>query len=383
MSIKHTTLQESLAWTVIWFMMALVCAVVVYFMYSENWSVITEVNVGSLTGMKAASQFLTTYLVEKSNVIATVFMFAMVFANFQLTLQAQFQLLLWGVAGAVVFRLIFLPLGIMYVPHHSWLIIVLAVILLYSAIKIMVVRHDNIAPDKNLLLKLLVWVFPLSYLGDGNHFFQRHDNKLHSTPMLFGLLLLTTTNFLFALNTVPASYAFTDDDFLIILSNLLAILGMRSMYFVLASIMERFRYFQMSLVFILAYTGISVLFRDTYPVPVMVSFALVVGLMFLGIIACVSSSARDTAALISPIIDEFEELVLITYRQARRVVILIVGSTVVILGILMIVTPMPAIIVIPFGLSILALEFAWARRWLNRIRTTISGIHQKFSRRVK
>lgn len=383
MSVKNITLQESLAWTVIWFVMALVCTVVIYFMYAENWSVIPEVNVESLTGIKAASQFLTGYLVEKSIVIDTVFVFAMVFANFQLSLKAQYRLLLWGVVAAVVFRLVFLPLGMAYVPVHPWLLSALAVLLLYSAIKIMVIRHDNIAPDKNLLLRLITWLFPLTYIESGDRFFARHDNKWYSTTMLYALLLLTTGNFLFALSTVPAIYAFTSDEFIIILSNLFAILGMRSLYFVLAAIMERFRYFQMSLVFILAYTGISVLLQENYPIPVMVSLALVVGLMFLGIIACVSSSARDTAALISPIIDEFEELVLITYRQARRIVILMVGSTIVILGILMIVTPLPAIIVIPFGLSILALEFAWARHWLNRIRQTISGIQQKFTRRTR
>ncbi|TNF37007.1 MAG: hypothetical protein EP315_03360, partial [Gammaproteobacteria bacterium] len=332
MTRQHASLQESLAWTVIWFILALACAVIVHFMYDENWSVIPEVNVESLTGMKAVSQFMTGYLVEKSIVIDTVFVFAMIFANLQLSLQAQYRLLFWGVIGAVGFRLVFLPLGLHYVPEHAWLLTVLAVLLLYSAIKTMVIRHDNIAPDRKMLLRLATWLFPLSYVSEGDRFLQRLDGKLYSTPMLFALLMLTSANILFALNTVPAIYAFTEDTFIIILSNVLAVLGMRSLYFVLAAIMERFRYFQMSLVFILAYTGISLLLKEDYPVPVMVSFALVVGLMFLGIIACVSSSARDTAALISPIIDEFEELVLITYRQARRVVILTVGSTIVVLG---------------------------------------------------
>jgi tellurite resistance protein TerC len=185
---------------------------------------------------------------------------------------------------------------------------------------------------------------------------------------LLALILVETTDVMFAIDSIPAILAITRDPFLVFTSNVFAILGLRSLYFALAGMMDRFRYLKMSLVFLLAYIGVKMLLSHYYPIPNLVSLAFIGGILVVGIVASLIVGTRDPAALLSPVMDELEHLTVLTYHQARKVVILIVGSAILLTGIAMIVLPGPAILVIPLGLTVLALEFAWARLWLRRFR---------------
>ena len=146
---------------------------------------------------------------------------------------------------------------------------------------------------------------------------------------------------MFAIDSIPAILAITRDPFLVFTSNVFAILGLRSLYFALAGMMDRFRYLKMSLVFLLAYIGVKMLLSHYYPIPNLVSLAFIGGILVVGIVASLIVGTRDPAALLSPIIDELEHLTVLTYRQAKRVVILIVGSAILLTGIAMIVLPGP------------------------------------------
>jgi tellurite resistance protein TerC len=175
---------------------------------------------------------------------------------------------------------------------------------------------------------------------------------------------------MFAVDSIPAIFAITTDPFLVFTSNIFALLGLRSLYFVLAGLMERFRYLRASLVFLLTFVGVKLLLVHHYPIPNLVSLAIIAGILAVGIVAS-TGAARDTAALASPLADSLEKLAVASYRQARKAVLLILGSSVLAVGIAMIFLPGPATLVMPLGLSILAIEFAWAGRWLVRVRETI------------
>ena len=173
---------------------------------------------------------------------------------------------------------------------------------------------------------------------------------------------------MFAINSIPAIFSVTRDPFLVFTSNVFAILGLRALYFAVAGMMHRFRYLKMSLVFLLAFVGVQMMLSEHYDIPNLVSLAVIGGIFGVGVLASVFAPPQDTARLVSPLVDDLEELVLLSYREARRVVILVVGVTVVLLGIVMLALPFPGILTIMLGLTILVIEFAWARDWLKRVR---------------
>ena len=203
-----------------------------------------------------------------------------------------------------------------------------------------------------------------------------------ATPLFLTLVLVETSDVVFAIDSIPAILAVTRDPFLVFTSNVFAILGLRSLYFALAGMMDRFRYMKMSLVFLLAYIGVKMLLSHHYPIPNLVSLAIIGGLLSVGVAASIVGGARDTAALVSPIVDELDRLAVLTYKQAKRVVILIVGSTILIVGVIMIFLPGPAILVIPLGLTLLAAEYAWARLWLRKFRKMADDIQNKAENQV-
>jgi tellurite resistance protein TerC len=192
-----------------------------------------------------------------------------------------------------------------------------------------------------------------------------------ATPLFLVLIMVETTDVMFAVDSIPAIFAVTDDPFIVYTSNVFAILGLRSLYFALAPMLDRFRYLKMSLVFVLAYIGVKMLLAHTHPIPAVVSLAMVGGILSVGLIASLAWSHRDTAALCPPVTPR--QLGRTTAAVAWKAVTLVVGGTVLALGMAMIVLPGPALLVIPLGLTILATQFLWARRLLQRVQ---AGIHE-------
>jgi tellurite resistance protein TerC len=270
--------------------------------------------------------------------------------------------------------------GAVLISQFEWTVYVFGVLLILSAVKMLVVRHDNVEPDKNYAIRLVRYLYPVSNEFDGSKFFTIKNGRRAMTPLMLTLILVETSDVMFAVDSIPAIFAVTRDPFLVFTSNVFAILGLRSLYFALAGLIEKFRYLQMSLVFLLAYIGVKMILSHHYPIPNGVSLAIIGGILSVGILASVVASAKDTAKLISPLADEMGELASTTYRQARRVVVLAVGSSVLLVGVAMIVLPGPAIVVIPLGLAILGIEFAWARRWLKKIRQTAGDVQEQMSK---
>ena len=364
------SLPEAIGWTSVWVTLAMAFNVGVYYLYELNpsgWDMDTE----QLSGAEAAIQFFTGYLVEKSLSIDNIFVIAMVFAHFQVPLAEQHRVLFWGIFGAVVLRGVMILGGIAVIERFDWVVYILGALLLYSAASMLVMRHDNVALEDNYVVRVVRRFYPVTTELHGSRFFVRVDGVRTATPLFLALILVETSDVMFAIDSIPAIFAITRDPFIVFTSNVFAILGLRSLYFVLAGLMEKFRYLKTSLVFLLAYIGVKMILVHHYPIPNLVSLAVISGILTVGIIASLKT-VQDSAALLSPLASELERLVLRTYRQARKTVILLLGSSILIVGLAMIVLPGPAIVVIPIGLSILALEFAWARRWLRRIKRKIA-----------
>lgn len=368
---KVISFPEALAWTSIWITLAILFNIFVYFLYAENWLGWSNMYSHQLTGQQAVIQFFTGYLVELSLSVDNIFVIAMVFAYFHVPLAEQHRVLFWGILGAVILRCVMIVGGLILIEKFDWITYLFGAFLLLSATKMLIVRHDNFEPEKNFIVQLTQKFYPVTSEFDGSRFFTFINGRRAATPLFLALILVETSDIMFAIDSIPAIFAITRDPFLVFTSNIFAILGLRSMYFVLASLMDRFRYLKMSLVFLLVFVGVKMLLVHHYQIPNLISLAFIGGILSIGILGSIIAGSRDTAALISPLVDELEEIALIGYRQAKRVAILLLGSSVMLIGIAMIILPGPASIVIPIGLSILALEFYWARRWLVKIRKNI------------
>ncbi|MBN1347737.1 MAG: TerC/Alx family metal homeostasis membrane protein [Phycisphaerae bacterium] len=362
--------SEALAWTAFWIALALIFNVGVYYLYKHQLFGIGREIGHELTGQQAALQFFTGYVIEKSLSLDNIFVIALILTYFRVPPIYQHRVLYWGVLGALVMRGVMIAAGAALVRRFDWIIYVFGGLLLLTAVKMLIARHDNLEPHRNPLVKLARRLFPITGDFEGPKFFTHINGRRAATPLFLVLLVVESSDVLFAIDSIPAIFAVTRDPFLVFTSNVFAILGLRSLYFALAGLMDRFRYLKMGLVFILAYVGVKMLLSHHHPIPTVVSLAVIAGILFVSILASFLGARRDTAPLASPIPTEVSTFAEITYRTAKRIVILIVGSTVVIIGIVMLAMPGPGLATIVLGLAILAVEFTFARRWLKRVKDT-------------
>lgn len=374
------SLPEALGWSAVWISFALVFNVGVYYLYELNpggW----DMDTAQLSGREAALQFFTGYVVEKSLSVDNIFVIAMIFAYMGTPLVEQHRVLFWGIMGAIVMRGIMIFGGLAILERFDWVSYLLGGVLIYSAAKILIIRHDNVDVANSSTLRLVRRMFDVTDGYHGSSFFVRQNGVLMATPLFVALVLVETADVMFAVDSIPAIFAITRDPFIVFTSNIFALLGLRSLYFVLSGLMEKFRYLKMSLVFLLAYVGVKMLLIHVYPIPNHVSLIIIGGILAVGIVAS-TKAGRDTIALLSPLADQMEELMVASYKEARRAVILLLGSSVLTVGVAMVVLPGPAVLVVPLGLAILGIEFAWARRWLADIRARLDGVKQGVATRL-
>lgn len=262
--------KEAFKWTSLWVSMSLLFSVFVYFAYTNGW----VANLNDLSGKEAVLKYLTGYLVEQSLSMDNIFVIAMVFAYFQVPEKYQHRVLFWGILGALVFRGIMIGLGVVLIRQFYWLTYLFGFFLLYSAYK-MLTSADGVHPSKNPLIQYVRRFFPVTRDFEGEKFFVRKKHVLAVTPLFITLLVVETTDIMFAFDSIPAIFAITTDPFIVFTSNIFAILGLRSLYFVLASIIDKFKYLQHALVFILAYVGIKMLIIHHVEIPEWLSLAVI------------------------------------------------------------------------------------------------------------
>lgn len=264
------TTREALGWTTVWVSLSLLFSVFVYYAYGYGWIANPE----ALTAKGAVLKYLTGYLVEQSLSMDNIFVIAMIFTYFSIPQKYQHRVLFWGILGALVFRGIMIFLGVVLIQQFAWLTYVFGVFLLYSAYK-MWSASESVHPHQNPVIKYVSRLIPVTKDFDGERFFVKRKHLTAATPLFVALMVVETTDIMFAFDSIPAIFAITTDPFLVFTSNIFAILGLRSLYFVLASILDRFKYLQHALVFILAYVGVKMLLVHHVHIPEWLSLVVI------------------------------------------------------------------------------------------------------------
>jgi len=361
------SLYEAMALSTFWVSIGLSFSIMIYFIYENHWFPgSTDL---TLDGQTAVVQYLTAYLVEESLSLDNLFVIAMIFQALQIPLGYQHRVLLWGVLGAIVLRGISIGLGIYLFTAFSWMNYVFGSILLFSAVKLLVdTQQPDIHPKQSTVLQLAQRIMPLVPDMASGRFFIRQGGVLCMTPLFVALLMVETADLFFAIDSIPAVIGISQDKFIIYSSNIFAILGLRALYFLLAAAIRNLRYLRVTLTLILGFIGVKMLIADYVDIDAGTSLLIVATLLGLGIGASLLSPHRPVLGE-SPVgkarLDTLYEF---TFASLRRTLVLLVGSSVVLVGVIMIFTPGPAILVIPGGLAILASEFFWARRLLVKFR---------------
>jgi tellurite resistance protein TerC len=292
-------LREALAWTGFYVALALAFSVFVYLVYEYDWMEASAAIREDLRGGEAALYFFTAWLLEWSLALDNIFVIALIFSFFQVPGGQQHRVLFWGILGALVFRALMIIAGVTLIHRFGWIVYFFGGLLLFTAMRLLVARHDSLTPDRNPLVRLCHRCFPLTEGFRGSAFFVREGGRLHATPLALALMVVESTDLLFAVDSIPAALAITTDPFLVFTSNIFAVLGLRALYFALAALLERFRFLKMGLVFILAFVGIKFILSPHFHMPAWVSLVVIAG--FLGVGALASVLYGDTASLLSPL----------------------------------------------------------------------------------
>ncbi len=246
-------------------------------------------------GGQAAGEYLSGYLIEKSLSVDNVFVWAVIFSFFGVPREFQFRVLFWGIFGALVLRAIFIFAGVALIEQFEWVLYVFGVFLLYTAVKI--ARHDEaeVHPESNLALKLVRRVVPSTNEYDGQKLFTRRTGRRLATPLFAVLILIETTDVVFAVDSIPAILAVSREQFIVFSSNAFAILGLRALYFLLAGMAGRFRYLNVGLGVILAFVGVKMLLAEVYHFPTWASLLIIIGVLTVAIVASLRADKRENA----------------------------------------------------------------------------------------
>ncbi len=236
-------------------------------------------------GSQPALEFLTGYVLEVSLSMDNVFVFAVIFSYMAVQAHYQHRVLFWGIVGALVMRGAFIAAGVALISRFNWVLYILGIFLVITGAKLLRAKQEEIHPERNPVVRLARRVFPITENYEGASFFVRREGRLLATPLLLVLLLVETTDVLFAVDSIPAIFAVTLDPFIVYTSNVFAILGLRALYFVLAGAIRKFRYLRPGLAVVLMFVGVKMLVAHRYPVPILVSLGVICGILAVAILA--------------------------------------------------------------------------------------------------
>ncbi|MEW6673874.1 MAG: TerC family protein [Thermodesulfobacteriota bacterium] len=285
------SVREAVAWSAVWLALGLTFAVFVYFGYEGQWlglgTIPDPVDGLSNVGSTAAEKYVTGYVVEKSLSVDNIFVIVMIFTFFAVPPIYQHRVLFWGILGALVMRGVMIALGAKLIAEFHWVLYVFAVFLILTAVKMWFLKTEHTDPNKNVVVRLTRRLFPVTARFHGEHFIVRagapasyesetpgaplvrdetvenaHPGTLLLTPLALALIMVETTDLIFAVDSIPAIFAITGDPFLVFTSNVFAILGLRSLYFALAGMVTKFRYLKPALAMVLMVVGVKMLLAE-------------------------------------------------------------------------------------------------------------------------
>lgn len=324
------SVKEAIAWSAFWIFMGLAFSVFVYSAYEGKWFGLGEV-ADAVDGMindgaSATGKYLTGYVVEKSLSVDNIFVIAMIFSFFAVPEIYQHRVLFWGILGALVLRGVMIALGAKLIAEFHWILYVFAVFLIATAVKMLFLKTDGSDPDKNPVVRLTRRLFPVTARFHGEHFIVRagapasHESAVPGakpepdevvdkaapgtlliTPLTLALVMVETTDLIFAVDSIPAIFAITGDPFLVFTSNVFAILGLRSLYFALAGMVNKFRYLKAALALVLLVVGVKMLTAGYLKAVLGKYFNLylllvVLGILIAGVVASLVADRRGSAS---------------------------------------------------------------------------------------
>jgi tellurite resistance protein TerC len=258
-------IKEALLWTFFWIALSLLFNVGIYF----------------YMGFDYALEFLTGYLIEKALSVDNIFVFIIIFTYFSVPPRYQHKVLFWGILGAIIMRAVFIFAGVALIQRLHWVIYILGAFLIYIGIKMAFAKEKKIHPERNPVLRTFNKLYPVDYDYKGNKFFIKKAGKLVATPLFVVLIVIETTDIVFAVDSIPAILSITLHPFIVFTSNIFAILGLRALYFAVSGIMKLFKFLNYGLSIILVFVGVKMLISDFYKIPVSIALA-VVGIILAG-----------------------------------------------------------------------------------------------------
>ena len=284
--------KEAGKWTGIFATISFLFSGVIYWLYSTNYIA----NPDALKPAEASIKFITGYLIELSLSVDNIFVIAIIFSSFRIPQKYQHRVLFWGIIGAIVFRGLMIYFGVLLIHKFSWTTYIFGVFLIFTAVKMLFSKEeDKFEPKKSFVYRTLRKIIPVTTHIDGEHFFVKRRHLTAATPLFVALVVIEVMDVIFAIDSVPAILAITSDPFLVFSSNIFAILGLRSMYFFLSHMLNRFAHLEYSLIAILSFVGLKMLLHDFYVVPEWMSLAFIALSLLIGIIVSLKMSEKTSS----------------------------------------------------------------------------------------
>ncbi|ABY35419.1 MULTISPECIES: TerC family protein [Chloroflexus] len=276
----EVSLREAAIWSVVWISLALVFNLGLYLFWDQIMPG------SSLSAGEAGLAFLTGYLIEKALSVDNIFVFVLIFSYFAVPAKYQHRVLFWGILGALIMRGTMIAAGAALIKQFHWIIWVFGAFLIFTGIRMATSQHEEVEPDKNPVVRLFRRFMPISDRYDGQKFLTRQNGVLMATPLLLVLVMVETTDLIFAVDSIPAIFAVTQDPFIVYTSNVFAILGLRALYFVLAGVVHLFHYLKLGLSVVLAFVGVKMLLPDVSAALIGTSWKIPTGIS-LGVVATI------------------------------------------------------------------------------------------------
>jgi len=273
------SVREALVWTAVWITLAMIFNLLIYYYFGKD----------------KALEFFTGYLIEKSLSVDNIFVIIIIFSFFQVPQAYQHKVLFWGILGALVMRIIFILVGVELIHRFHWLIYIFGAFLVITGIRMLTSGEIKIDPDKNPLIRFFRKFFPVTDNFEGDQFFVVKNGKRWITPLFLVVVIIETTDLIFAVDSIPAILAISEDAFIVYTSNVFAILGLRSLYFALAGIEKQFHYLKYALSAILIFVGVKMCIADWVKVPVEISLIIIAFVLMISVLMSFILPKKESA----------------------------------------------------------------------------------------
>jgi tellurite resistance protein TerC len=276
--IHKVPVKEAIIWSIVWISLAILFSVCIHlFIYPE-----------ANLGKTKALEFLTGYVIEYSLSVDNIFVFILIFSYFKVDERYQHKVLFWGILGALIMRASFIFAGVALINRFHWIVIIFGGFLVFTGIRMLFQREIHADPEKNPIIRFFRKFLPVTHVFHGDKLFIRQNRRMYATPLFLVLVIIETSDLIFAVDSIPAILAISKDTFIVYTSNIFAILGLRSLYFAVAGIMGYFRYLKIGLAFVLTFVGLKMLMAFfNLEIHIMLSLTIIISILLISILSSV------------------------------------------------------------------------------------------------